>query len=351
MSLIDQFGPQRKRPGQSDFVKLRRVPIQPADVPFDKIFMGAELGYLSFSGDKPRPSDAVTIVGQPPNQVVLSVGDPVQRDPIFAESCVCKCPQRGVIFAMTPVRGASPILAMDSEGTLLQVIGKPNFLYGRGIAVDSRSPHDLWVLDDRRRLTFATDATESEFQTDYFWLVRFSVSGGQYQYVSQHALTDPTTFLTSMGTRSVVNPAATTEPDPPDFIHNPLSVVEGMVHITLWRPPARLLVFNGSTFTIQNLTLDGDPYDKALRGQIITVPDKPANRSTRYVCGVTATIAGGITTAITAPELIAFNSDYEITDRIDLTDTIAYPAGLASVCNRILILDSSALTITTSDDE
>ncbi len=339
MDLIRQFDPPQKRPGQPDFVQLRRVPIQPPETPLDRVWLGAELGYVLFSGDKPRPSDVVTVIGTSPNQIATCVGSPPQRDPLFAGACKCKCPANvGVAFLASAVQRATPIMAYDQDGNLLQVFGGVNAYYPRGIAVDNTSPYDLYLLDDRRTLSTVSNSFRTEFTRDYFWVVRFSISGGQYVYASQTALTDPNPRLTSETLPSLYRPWE--EDDPPEFVRNGLSVVGGTLFLTMYKSPARVLEYTGSSFVTRNITLNGVNYTKALRGQIVTVPDRPARSVQRYVCAVTANVSGGAVT-ISNPELLALNSDWEIQNRINLNGVLSYPNQLASVCNRLFVLDSN----------
>lgn len=343
MSLLDAFTP--KIDPSPPFVRTRRVPSQPGSIA-GKIYLGSDIGFVDYQGKKPRPGDLVHVTGSP-GHYVATTGQalPSITQPTFSPGgCRCKCPAAtGVIFYTSIPHESSPILAYDSEtGTLLQVFGKTECWYPRSLAVDQQEPYTLYVLDDRRTLQIASNEEESDFHRDYFSLVRFQPSGGSYSYLSQTAIPDPFGELSDDDDQP--NLAWPYEDlDPPDFLRNCLSVKEGVPLVTLYKPPARFLEIDGATITTRTLTLEGDSYNKSLRGPIVSIPDKPAKRNTFYVLACTATevVEESVTTiVITEPELLQFNTAFEIIKRFDLSARFTYPVQLATVCNKLFILDS-----------
>jgi hypothetical protein len=94
LSLIEKLEPgKRTTPQAAEFAQVRKVPFQPDGLPLGRVFMGAELGFCSYSGPAPQPGDVVTVVGTPENYLVLSHDKVPQRNPVFNPTpCRCKCP-------------------------------------------------------------------------------------------------------------------------------------------------------------------------------------------------------------------------------------------------------------------
>ena len=327
--LINQFTPgKRMTPAAPALAQLRKVPFQPSDTPADKLFMGAELGFVFFAAQqaKPRPGDVVTVLGTPGNYVALAAEAPVQRNPIFSPGCRCACPSSaGLAFYLSSVARNSLVHVLDATTAVVkQTFGLADLWFGRGLAVDPDLPHDCFILDDRRVLrTIQTQANPSSSR-NYFWLVKFALSGNQYTLASYTGLTDPD------ATSTAFLDTETADTDPPNFTTNGLSVIDSNVELTLFNAPARYLRLVGASLVLHSLTQGGSPYAKGLRGNLVAVEAKPAPRQRRYVIAT----AGG------TYEIAEINATDEVT-RTFTIDTSPRPRQLASVCNRLLILCSN----------
>ena len=340
MSIWDLLAPQQN---QEHWGKTRLVPAQPTDTISGAIWLGADLGYVEFSGVTPRAGDLVLILGQPGRRLCM-LNSPLEpmRTPTFSSGCVCRCPpEGGVVFYLAyPGRVANALVLDASTGALLQVVGQQELGYGvsligtydAAIAVDPVAPNNLYILDDRRG--FATRRSDSNptSRRGYFGLATYVISAGHYVFSSFTQLTDP---YPAPGPHDPLNPAV--ESDPPAIPTNCLGVVNGIPLITMKNAPARYLAVSGATVTTHTLTSGGVNSSLQLRGNIVTVKDSPAQKS-NYYC-------------------IAFDgANYMLVQFASATDTItktinlpyiapAIPVALASVCNRLIVLNSSTPTL------
>lgn len=335
MNLIERFERKRTTPPAPEFAQLRRVPIQPVGLPLGRVYLGAELGFAQYSGQPPKPGDVVLVVGAPGSYVALPQERPPQRNPLFAPpTCRCRCPASGglALYASSVARNTVVQVVDATTATVLQSLGLTNIWFGRGLAVGSVAPHDLYVLDDRRALrTIITQAAPTQ-QRSYFFAARFTLAGGQYSLAATTALTDPLPTPAD----PIDFPFLDTEvadQDPPNFTTNGLSVAGGQLHVTLFKPPARYLRLEGSTLVSHALTLGGASYAKGLRGNVVAAPpDKPAPRDRRYALARDASTG--------AYELVEFDASDAIT-QVFTIDASPTPRQLATVCNRLLVLCSS----------
>lgn len=344
-NLLDAFEPKKDPGGPSpsqDFTQSRVVPFQPEGIQVGYVFMGAELGYLQFIGEQPRAGDLVAIIGQPGAQVAVARSANPQRDPIFAGACKCKCPgNTGLIFHLAFAEETNVILAINAEtGVRHQIFGKGDLWWGRGLAVNPQTPFTVYVLDDRRVLS--RPAVEGrDLYRGYFSVVKFEVSGTQYARTAEFALTDG-----AAGTETSIS-ALFEERDElsanvPNFNRNAMSVINGALHISLYKPPARYLRLEGSTFVTHTLQQEGANYARGLRGQIVTIPDKPAPRNRRYVIADDEVDIGGGNFSHSF-QLLEIDADDNIVRTLDLASD-PKPQHLATMCNRLLVLHTNTTT-------
>jgi len=329
MSLFDLLTDPDPSRLEQPFCRQRTVPAQPAGVPPGKVYLGSDIGEIDYTGEKPQPGDQVLITG-PTARRTVHTGQrvPPLTNPVFSGGCLCKCPGlNGVAFYMGSVGRASAILAIDTQtGGLSAVFGMSDLLFGRGIAIDPLTPYNLYVLDDRRILREKTVVGTPVPARGYFTLVTFELSAGAYGASAYHNLTDPFPLPSSI----VDYPGITVETqdtDPPNFNTQCLSVIDHIPYLTLYNTPARYLTLNGGTFTTHTLQLDGSPYSKGLRGQIVTVPNRPAAHNRRYA----------IATDGVDYEIVQFTEADEITHVYTLSND-PIPRQLAAVCNQLLAL-------------
>lgn len=329
MSLFDHLLPPRP----DDRSEMRVLPAQPDGGQLGSVFVGSDFGWLTFSGGRPRAGDIVTILNTATGRHVLIANDPQPfREPIHAGECLCKCPgSDGLAFYAAFVDLTTQVIAIDTAGLFRQVFGQRELGYGVGlifgqfvsIAVDPSAPHDVWVLDDRR--SFGTRQTDDSphVRRGYFTLCRFSIVAGLYTFQSGKSLTDP---YQPVG-NALLNPGS--EPDPPAIPTNCVSVVEGVPYVSMLKAPARYLKLAGGVLTSHTLTQAGNPYPMGLRGNIVTVPDKPAAKTNRYA----------IASDGTNYNVIQFTTADVVTRVIPLA--LDRPVQLATVCNRLTVLSTT----------
>lgn len=319
MALIDHFGPPKKRPGQPDFVQMRRVPIQPPETPLDRVWLGSELGFLQYSGDRPRPSDVVTIVGQSPNQIVIAVGSPPQRDPLFVEQgCKCKCANGGLIFYLTPVIFTTNLIVIDGiTGDIVYRSLLPEVLNGQGIAVDPIAPYNLYILDNRSTYqNLLTDTQPQPFlaSKNYFTLVTYTLSGNSYSF-----------------SRADVLPGGTNNGSPGDqppwnIYATALSVINGTVWISRTGQPARFFKWDGSAFTTVTLMQNDATVADQVLGPVIQVADKPVPKTSLFV-------------ATQGNQILRFNEAGIVSESLVVTGATRI-SGLVTSCNRIIAMET-----------
>ena len=341
MNLLQRLTPLAR---PETMVSHRILPAQPANLPPGRIFAGVDLGLVEFDGPRPQPGDLVVILKE--GGTTLCRSEQTVKGftmPTFSSPCSCRCPaNNGVAFYLAYDSVAAYVLAIDATtGTLLQVIAQNELGYGASLAtsqaaslaVDNTAPYHLYVLDDRRGL--ATPQTDSSptVRRGYMGIATYTVVSGQYQFNRYDGITDPYV----PGPHDPINPSV--EPDPPGVPLNCLSVVAGVPLVTMAKAPARYLSLTGGTFTTHTLTQNGSPSSLRLVGNIITVPDQPANKNNRYV----------LATDGSSYSLLQFNTSDAITKTVALTSTSpAVPKQLGSVCNRLLVLNASLDTFESS---
>lgn len=327
--------------------KKRILPSQPTNTPSSKVYVGSDLGFLQWTGQKPRAGDMVVITGQGADLMVTTgqSGSP-QRNPTFSGvPCVCKCPRpAGTVAILTRASSVNQCLIIDgSTSLLLQIVGQDDLGYsdinaqseGPSVAYDDEEPFDLYILDDLRLYKpWTNDQNPQSLLTGrrYLRLNHYTIVGAQYEILSRFDITDPYT-------PTLAEPVAPlSEPDLPciGVGGNCLSVLAGIPHITMFNPPARYIQINGALQTILTLTRNGDPYDFRLASNIIRVTQSPGKESERYVLSTDIT---GITW-----NLLKFNSNNEIKGIVPLGDfpliaTVKeYPVQLIVSCNQIFAI-------------
>src|SRR5579872_1955012 len=314
-------------PGDEPRARQRLLPSQPEGTDPNRVYVGSDMGEIAYSGEKPQAGDMITIIGQAARLVALSPQTPGLSMPLFSNPCSCKCPgNSGVAFYMQSACRNSVIVALDAlTGAVLQVFGLGDLWYGRGIAVDSASPHNLYVLDDRRVLTKPILTTALTPTRGYFTLVAFTLSGGQYHATAYTDLTDP--LPPPAGITGFPGIAfETQDQDPPGFTRQSLSVIQGTLHLTMYNAPARFMTLSGGVVTPVTLSQNGVSVNMGLRGQIVAISDSPARRTNRY-CIAT----DGVNYFV-----LEFNETGVVTKQLAL-DAEPQPAQLATVCNQMLV--------------
>jgi hypothetical protein len=326
-------------------VRHRILPAQPSGTPVGSVYCGIDLGFLPYDGPQPQPGDVVIVMEERGRKFVRSqqavnTHVPALTAPTFNPACLCKCPPGlGVAFYMQSAARNSFILALDAlTGSLVQVFGLGDLWYGRGIAVDNSAPYDLYVLDDRRILKKVITTTAPNPTRGYFTLVKFVIGGGQYGVSSYVDLVDP--FPTPLAISDFPGIGVESQDtDPPNFTRQGLSVIEGTPHLTLYNAPARYLTFTGSTISTVSLTQNGAAVNLGLRGQIVTIPDRPAKKANRYC----------LATDGTGYQLLQFGTTGGVSATLAL-DAEPQPAQLATVCNQLLVLSTDATTLVPSTE-
>lgn len=321
-------------------VRHRILPAQPSGTPVGAVYCGVDLGNLPYAGLQPQPGDVVIVMEERGRKFVRSqqavnTHVPALTAPTFNPGCVCKCPAgSGIAFYMQSSARNSFIMAIDAlTGALVQVFGLGDLWYGRGIAVDNSAPYDLYVLDDRRILKKIITTTAPNPTRGYFTLVKFVVSGGQYVVSTYTDLVDPFPTPASVADFPGIG-FENQDQDPPNFTRQGLSVIDGLPHLTLYDAPARFFTFSGATITTVSLTQNGAAVNLGLRGQIVTIPDRPAKKGNRYC----------IATDGASYQLLQFTAAGLVTATLPL-DAEPQPAQLATVCNQLLVLSTDTTTL------
>lgn len=327
--------PDRDRP-EEPFVRQRVVPLQPGVVTPGRVYMGSDLGEVEYTGEKPRPGDLAMITGTTARKIAHT-GQQVAsfREPLFAGGCRCRCPgPGGLVFYLSFARQTATVHVINgTTGELLRLVGRKELgysgtgsTYSAAVAVDPEPPHNLYVMDDRRLYTRVRTNDDPDLARGYFGVATFVVSGGEYVFSAWNPLDDPVDPLISI---------PPVETDPPAIPGNCLSVIDGLPLVTMRESPARYQSLSGGIFTMHTLTLNGSPYVKKLRGNIVSVEDRPARRNDRFVIA---------TTDDATFELVQFNG---LTDEIRTVIPVEIPATarqLATVCNRLILLSATLNT-------
>ncbi len=230
-------------------------------------------------------------------------------------------------------------MAVDvSTSALVQLFGLGDLWLGRGIAVDNVAPFNLYVLDDRRILDKNVTVANPTPTRGYFTVVTFTVVGGQYVATAYADMSDPFPTPASPSDFPPIG-IESQDTDPPNFTHQGLSVIGGVPHLTMHNAPARYLTLAGGVFTTHNLTLGGVNLNLGLRGQIVTIPNQPANKNNRYA----------IATDGSAYFLLQFTASGVVTKQVAI-DANPTPAQLATICNRLLLLSTNTATLLPSTE-
>lgn len=328
----------------------RRLPSQPADTPTGKVYGGVDVGFIDWSGEKPRAGEEVVILDDGARKVAMA-GQSVaaMRAPTFAQPCNCKCSGlTGTIFWGNPIQTGPYIVIMDADGTIRQTLNPPEMYRIAGIAVDPDAPYTMYVLDDRTRLdNFRSDAVPDDQTAGVMTYVlhTFTQSAGSYSWAGQVEMADPglpaSPFFVSELDWVTESAADGQLNDPPAaYPTNCMTVLDGVLHITMSLTPARYLTFNGTSFTTHNLTVGGVNLDKGLRGMIVRGLAKPGKAPLKYILawwgfdGFAEDGSGGY-------EVLQFNDADEVTKRFANDDVLKSPTALMIVCNRILILNTN----------
>lgn len=339
-------GKPRSRP----LAVTRRLPSQPADTPQGKVYGGVDVGFIDWSGERPQAGEEVVIMDDSGRKVALGGQTPsAMRAPTFGQGCTCRCRVTGgTIFWGNPIHTGPYLVIMDADGTIRQTLNPSQMYRIAGIAVDPVSPYTMYVLDDRTRLNnFRTDASPNSqvAGVSTYALHTFTQSGGTYSWSGVVEMANPglpaTPFFINELDWVTESAAGGQLDDPPaTYPTNCMTVLDGVLHITMSLLPARYLTFNGSSFTTHNLTLGGANYNKGLRGMIVRGIEKPGKPVLKYVLawwgfdGFAEDGSGGY-------EVLQFNDADEITKRLSNDEALKSPTALAVVCNRLLILNTN----------
>ncbi len=338
MNLANRLTPNSVAPPQATH---RLLPAQPANLPPGRVFAGIDIGLVEFYGPQPQPGDLVVILKDGANtfckseQAVKGL-----TAPTFNSSCLCQCPANvGLAFYMQSAARNSVVMAIDAAtGALVQLFGLGDLWLGRGIAVDNATPYNLYVLDDRRILDKNVTVANPTPTRGYFTVVTFAIVAGQYGATAYADMSDPFPTPASVSDFPPIGNESQDQ-DAPNFTHQGLSVIGGTLHLTMHNPPARYLTMGGGVFTTHNLTLGAVPLNLGLRGQIVTVPNQPANKSNRYA----------IATDGASCSLLQFTASGVVTKQTAL-DASPAPAQLAAICNRLLLLSTNTATLLPSTE-
>jgi len=337
------------KPRSEPLARTRRIPSQPAATPADKLYVGADIGYVDWEGEKPLAGDEVVIVKEGARQVAMAGQNVGQmRAPTFGNLCNCKCASAtGTIYWCNPIQTGPYIVIMDSTGAIQQTLNPPELFRIAGVAVNPESPYTMYVLDDRTKLeNFRTDASTEEqiAGVSTYVLHTFTQSGGSYSWSSLVEMADPGLpanpfFVNELDW--VTESAANGQLDDPPAAYptNCMSVIDGVLHITMSIRPAHYLTFNGATFTTHNLVIGATNYNKGLRGMIVTGLAKPGKAVLKYVLAWDG-YDGRNEDGIGGYEILQFNDSDQITRRLTNDIALQSPTALAIVCNRLLVLNT-----------
>jgi len=347
-NLFELLWKNKRRP--EPLARMRLLPSQPANTPSDKIYGGVEVGFIDFNGEKPVAGEQIVILQEHGRRVALTGQQAAPfTAPTFATPCRCNCAgTAGTVFWGNVIQTGPYILVMDPTGAIQQAINPPELYRIAGIAVDPETPYSMYVLDDRTRLNnFRTDASPNDqvAGVSTYALHTFTQAGGVWSWSSVVEMADPglptTPFFVSEIDWVTTNAASGQLDDPPAaYPTNCMSVIDGVLYITLSLRPARYLTFSGGVFTTHNLTFAGVNLDKGLRGMIVTGLARPGKSALRYVLawwgydGFAEDGSGGY-------ELLQFTDANVITKRLSDDNTLKSPTAIAIVCNRVLILNTN----------
>jgi hypothetical protein len=341
VSLFDRLTAPDDQRDVQPIAHERVVPSQPIGTEPGKVFVGSDLGEVDYSGEPPQAGDLITILGRPGRQMAITGQSvPSLTTPTWSPGCRCNCPTAGgVAFYMQSAARNSAILAMDgSTGLLLQLFGLADLWFGRGIAVDPQAPYHLYVLDDRRVLDKLQTEANNTPTRGYFTIVTFALSGGQYVATNYLDLTDPFPTPAIVADFPGIG-LESQDRDPPNFTTQGLAVIEGDLILTMHNAPARYIAITNGVAVTHTLTQNSVPLAMGLRGQIVTLSQQPAKKSNRYA----------IATDGVNYQLVEFNSSDVVSRTFDL-EAFPPPAQLASVCNRLLLLSTSTITLLPSTE-
>lgn len=332
--------------------RQRLLPSQPEGTDPDKVYVGSDIGSVAYSGEKPLSGDMVTVVGQSAQQVVLSPQTAGLSMPLFGNSCRCKCTAgTGTIAWACPIHTGPYIVIMDGNGTIRQVPQLGQIGRIAGLAIDANPPNNLYVLDDRTHLNnFVTDSSPNAqiAGVSTYALHTFQLSGTTYVWSSIVEMSDPGLptspfFVDELQWVTNGPPSGLTDP-PATYPTNCMSVINGLLYITMSARPAHYLVWNGSSFTTHNLSLNGADYNKGLRGAIQSGIDKPGAKSNFYVIAWEGFSGrSDIANPTFYPlgyEIVAFDATDNVLQHFSDTSELLSPTALMVICNRVFVLQS-----------
>lgn len=344
----------RDRNRRDKLSRQRLLPSQPEGTTPDRVYAGSDIGEIAFTGERPEAGDFTVIVGQAPRAVALSPQTPGLSAPLFGNSCRCKCGSGlGTIVWSCPIHSGPYLLLIDSGGTIRQAISSANIFRIAGVALDPNPPNNLYVLDDRTRLTNWVPINSMVSQTpgiSTYVLHTFQLAGGSYVWSSLVEMADPGLpvepfYINDLQWVTFGPTSALTDP-PATYPTNCMSVIEGQVYIPMSMRPARYQVWDGSSFTTHSLSLNGQPYNKGLRGTILTGIGKPGRPTTRYAL---AWDGYGGRSDIANPtfyplgyEVVAFDTNDNVIQRFANTEELLSPTALMLICNRVFVLQATS---------
>ena len=329
--------------------RTRVVPSQPPGVPLGKVYVGGDLGWIDYTGELPRPGDLVVITGQQAQRVANSgSATRVARAPTFTTSCRCKCPSRnGTIVWANPIHLGPFLVIMDQDGNFYQTINPPQMYRVAGVAVDPSPPYNLYVLDDRTRLNnFVTDTSPNNqiAGISTYVLHTFTNGGTSYTWSSLVEMTDPGLPAEPFFISEIDWVTGQTDPqdlvDPPaTYPTNCMSVINGLLYITMSMRPARYLTWNGSSFTTHHLLQNGSNYNFGLRGMVLTGMDKPATVTSKFVLAW-AGFGGFSGDGCNDYAVLEIDPNDNILRVLSNPSAMKSPIALMLTCNRLIVLNS-----------
>ena len=265
--------------------------------------MGGDLGFLPYTGQRPRAGQLAFVQGSPGNQVVSTgMQQKPMRAPTFVGGCVCTCPAAGEGLALMATRtlGVGMVLAVNvATKAIWQMFGQGQIWNPAGLAVDATT-RDVWVLDNR---------TDSDLN-DGYWIHHYEAGASGYERTEHYKVTVP-----------AFSPARA----------NPLSFLAGKVVVTQGTSPASYVVMTtGGAGTVHTIKRSGTNFLPTLTGGIVTI-EKPVVKGRKYAIYLDTVRGMG---------LIEFNSADTITRIFEDTTflILGSPKGLATVCQRLIVL-------------
>lgn len=333
----------------SPFARERRVPAQPDGLVPGKVYLGSDLGLVDYSGAMPLPGDLVTVLVSGGKRICFSAQPvPSLREPVFSQFCRCKCPTtNGTIVWANPIETGPYLVIMDQDGSFQQTLNPPQLYRVAGVAVDPSPPHHLYVLDDRTRLgNFVTDTSPSTqiAGVSTYVLHTFTNSGASYSWSSEVEMPDPGLpaspfFISELGWVTGGSGIQGLTDPPATYPTNCMSVIGGLLYITMSMRPARYLTWDGAAFTTHHLQQNSANFNFGLRGMVLTGLDRPGKSTSKFVLSW-AGFDGFSDDGCNDYTVLEFDANDNIL-RVLSSTAFQSPVALMLVCNKLVVLNSN----------